>query len=86
MSAEKKLKCGCYVGFAAGTWRVTGSAFTCPDKHGLYDVLAPELVEQESEAERIPDRRWRGVYPGYCINPDTCFGHTHCPRVLSCVE
>jgi hypothetical protein len=29
---------------------------------------------------------WRGVYPGYCIDPETCRGYSHCPRKYSCVE
>ena len=30
--------------------------------------------------------RWKGVYPGHCINPETCRGYGHCPREHSCVE
>jgi len=33
-----------------------------------------------------PTLDWKGVYPGHCINPETCRGLTHCPRKLSCVE
>ena len=33
-----------------------------------------------------PKDNWRGVYPDYCIDPETCRGYTHCPRNYSCVE
>lgn len=29
---------------------------------------------------------WRGVYPGMCIDPEICRGHTSCPRDRSCSE
>ena len=45
---ERELRCGCYVEWFAGTWRIVSSTFTCPNKHNFYDALAPELVEQES--------------------------------------
>lgn len=34
----------------------------------------------------ISRAEWRGVYPGMCIDPETCRGKTHCPRNYSCCE
>lgn len=54
-------------------------------------VLGPD--PQCDHDERCPDchgtgavEEWRGVYPGMCIDPETCRGKTHCPRDYSCCE
>ena len=47
--SERKLRCGCFVEEIAGTWRITGQAFLCPEKHRFHAALAPELVKQEAE-------------------------------------
>lgn len=51
-------------------------------------ATAPYLERPEADAlkEAADYIAWRGVYPGYCINPETCRGYAHCPRRLSCVE
>lgn len=46
-------------------------------RHCLSDLVETAIREHGD---------WRGVYPGHCVNPETCRGFTHCPRKLSCVE
>lgn len=52
--SERKLKCGCYVEQICDTWRVTGQAFLCPDKHLFYAALAPEIVAQAAASKETP--------------------------------
>lgn len=33
-----------------------------------------------------PPKKWEGVYPGMCVDPEACRGKTHCPRSYSCCE
>jgi hypothetical protein len=44
---ERKLTCGCYVQKIGDEWRVTGSAFLCPQKHNFYEALAPEIIADD---------------------------------------
>jgi hypothetical protein len=50
---------------------------------GMIDLsetrVDPTLPRSESAV-------WRGVYPGMCVNPETCRGKTSCPRDYSCCE
>lgn len=46
--SERKLRCGCYVEEIGDTWRITGQAFLCPDKHKFHAALASEIVEHET--------------------------------------
>lgn len=46
----------------------------------LFDI---EVAPTEVQAK--PDD-WKGVYPGMCINPEICRGHSYCPRNYSCCE
>lgn len=48
---------------------------------------ASALPSSSTDAEPTrPSPEWKGVYPGYCIDPETCRGYSHCPRNYSCVE
>lgn len=63
---------------------------------GLVQIrIEPSECGSESEAHGgavgessplAPEPEWKGVYPGMCINPEICRGHSHCPRNYSCCE
>ena len=56
----------------------------CDDDAATLYVMRSGLTFEKEPP--IADQEWLGVYPGHCINPETCRGYTHCPRKYSCVE
>ncbi len=50
------------------------------------EIITAYLADIREAIVRREDSEWRGVYPGFCVNPETCRGKTHCPRDYSCVE
>lgn len=61
---------------------------------------ALRFIELESSEAHIAERaraaltvrepgetsEWKGVYPGMCVDPETCRGRSACPRDYSCCE
>lgn len=68
---------------ATGTSAERVKAGRRPCRRCASAVVGAEDTGPEGDA---PEDDWKGVYPGMCINPETCRGYTHCPRDYSCCE